>query len=107
MLKILIATTALATLATAVEAAPRTRTQSFDGPRYAGARTVGRDWAAGSFARDASLTRKSDGAVASRSVDRQRTESGWSLDGTATGFRGNTRTWSRDVTRPAGGLRRR
>lgn len=107
MLKTLIATAMVLTLATAAEAAPRTRTQSFDGPRFAGTRATTRDWAAGSFARDASVTRKSDGAVASRSVDRQRTETGWALNGTATGFRGGTRSWSREVTRPAAGLRRR
>lgn len=99
MLKVLIATVAVATLASAADAAPRTRTHSFDGPAYAGTRTTERDFAAGTSARDASLTRKSDGAVATRSVDRVRTDTGWTATGTATGFNGNSRSWTRNFAR--------
>ena len=43
------------------------------------------------MSRDAELTRKRDGATATREYDRQKTESGWTASGSATNFRGQTR----------------
>jgi len=101
---ILLASVAALT-ATAATAEPRTRTKTFDGPNYDASRTVVRDREAGTLSRDTSVTRASDGAVATREFDRVRTGSGVTASGSATGFRGNTRSFERH--RPHIGARRR
>jgi hypothetical protein len=78
----------------ATGAVAQTRTQTFDGPKFEGSRTVTRDREAGTLSRDVEVTRKSDGAVATRSFDRQRTENGVTASGGATNFKGQTRNWS-------------
>jgi hypothetical protein len=86
-------------------AEPVTRTVTFDTPRYDGTRTTTRDREAGSLERDTVLTRSSDGAVAIRSYDRQRTDTGASLSGSTTRFNGDTRSFDAERTRTARGHR--
>ena len=94
-----IATAGLAALLAAAPAfaEPVTRTVTVDTPRYEGSRTITRDREAGTLARDSELTRRSDDAVAARSFDRQRTETGAELSGSTTRFDGATRSF--EVTR--------
>ncbi len=82
-----------------------TRTISVDTPRYEGTRTITRDREAGSLERDATLTRTADGAVATRSFDRQRTDQGASLSGSTTRFEGATRSFEAERHRTARGYR--
>ncbi len=84
----------------------QTRTNSFDGPNYQGSRTIVRDRDAGTLSRDAEVTRKSDGAVATRNYDRQRTETGYSASGSRTRFNGQTQTFSGTGERTADGYTR-
>lgn len=89
----------LSALATAAVAEEKTRTVTFDGPRYEGTRTTTRDREAGSLSRDTSVTRKADGAVATREFDRQRTEGGVTASGSGTNFAGETRSFDYARTR--------
>ncbi len=84
-------------------AEPRTRTATFDTPRAEGSRTTVIDRAAGTVSRDAEATRKSDGATASRSYDRVRTDTGFTASGSATGFAGRTRSFETTRTRTENG----
>lgn len=84
---------------------PVTRTVTIDGPRVEGSRTVTRDREAGTVVRDTELTRRSDGATASSHYQRQRTETGFTASGTATGFNGATRSFEASGTRAADGSR--
>ncbi len=99
MKSVLIALTVASLGATAAFAEPRTRTTSFEGPNATGTRVTVRDPAAGTLSRDTSVTRTSDGATATRTYDRGRTESGVSASGSATGFGGKTRSFDYDRTR--------
>ena len=99
MLKFMIIGAALCAPAAAL-AEPRTRTVTIDTPRFEGSRTVTRDREAGTLVRDAELTRRSDGATATRHYERQRTETGFTASGTATGFNGGTRSFEVTRTRP-------
>lgn len=81
-------------------AEPVTRTVTIDTPRYEGSRTTTRDRDAGTLVRDTNLTRREDGAVASRHFERRRSEEGVSGSGTATGFNGGTRSF--EFSRPRG-----
>lgn len=90
-------------LTTAPSLAQTTRTTTIDTPRVEGSRTVTRDRAAGTVARDAELARKSDGATASRTYDRQRTETGVTASGSSTGFAGRTRSFDYERTRDGKG----
>jgi len=74
-------------------AEPVTRTVTIDTPRYEGSRTATRDREAGTVVRDATVTRREDGAVATRHFERRRTAEGVSGSGTATGFNGGTRSF--------------
>ncbi|MDG2534682.1 hypothetical protein P6144_13550 [Sphingomonas sp. HITSZ_GF] len=69
--------------------AQSTHSTTVDRPNYEGSRTVTRD-GQGSVSLDSSVTRKSDGATASRDYDRTRTDSGWTASGSTTGFAGRT-----------------
>lgn len=100
---ILISAALLAIPATA--SAQQTRTVTVDGPRYEGTRTTTVDRQAGTVSRDAEVTRLRDGAVATRSYDRQRTETGATATGSATNFRGETRDFTFERTRTARGYR--
>lgn len=77
--------------------AQTTKTTVVDTPQYNGSRTVTIDREAGTVARDASVTRKSDGALATSEYDRARTETGVTASGSQTGFGGKTRSF--DYTR--------
>lgn len=92
MLKFMIIAAALTTPAAAL-AEPRTRTVTWDTPRFDGSRTVTRDREAGTVVRDTTVTRNRDGAVATRHYERQRTETGFTASGTATAFNGATRSF--------------
>jgi hypothetical protein len=76
-----------------VHADPHTRTVTVDAPRYEGSRTTTRDRETGTVDRDAELTRRSDGATATREYDRQRTDSGVVASGSTTRFNGDTRSF--------------
>lgn len=82
---------------------PVTKTWTVDTPRYEGTKTVTRDREEGTVAKDAELTRKSDGAVATREYDRARTDSGFAASGSRTQFDGDTRSWDYQRTRTANG----
>ncbi|MBB5685555.1 hypothetical protein [Sphingobium boeckii] len=85
--------------ATPALAAPTTRTMTVDKPNFEGSKTVTRDPETRTVARDTEVTRKSDGATATRSYDRAPTESGMSASGSATGFNGKTRSFEVDRSR--------
>ena len=86
-------------------AEPVTRTITVDTPRYDGTRTTTRDREAGTLERDTLLTRTSDGSVATRSYDRQRTDTGASLSGSTTRFNGDTSSFDAERTRTDRGYR--
>lgn len=90
---ILIATAALAVSGAAV-AEPVTRTTTYDGPKVDATRVAVRNEASGTYSRDATATRASDGATASRAYDRARTDTGVAVSQSATGFVGNTRSYA-------------
>lgn len=98
-MKFLLSVGLAAALVAPALAEPVTRTATIDTPRYEGSRIVIRDREAGSVERDATLTRRSDGAVASRSHDRQRTETGVAASGSITRFDGATRSYEVERTR--------
>jgi len=103
MTKFLLAGIAAVLIAPAAAADPVTKTITVDTPRYEGTKTITRDEEAGSLSRDAELTRKSDGAVATRDYDRQRTDTGVTASGSTTRFNGDTRSFDYDRTRTAHG----
>jgi hypothetical protein len=76
-------------------AEPVTRTTTFDGPKV----DATRDKTAGTYSRDTTATRADDGAAATRSYDRTRTDTGVTASGSATGFAGNTRSFDYQRTR--------
>jgi hypothetical protein len=88
-------------------AEPVTRTVGIDTPRYEGSRTITRDREAGTIVRDTRVTRRSDGATASRHFEGRRTENGFTGSGTATAFNGATRSFQVTQTGRARFLRPR
>lgn len=101
--KIAAAISALAIAAAAPAFAQTTHTTTVDRPNYLGTRIVTVDPTTGTYDKDATLTRKSDGATATRTVDGQRTDSGVSISGGSTGFNGKTTSFAYDRTRTATG----
>jgi hypothetical protein len=99
----LVLTALAAMLAGPALAEPTTKTVTVDTPKYEGSRIISRDKEAGVFARDAELTRKSDGATATSEYDRVRTEDGFTASGSQTGFNGKTRSFELDRTRTENG----
>lgn len=85
--------------ATAVHAEPVTKTTTVDRPNYEGTRVVSRDKAAGTVTRGTDVTRKSDGATASRDYSRTRTDTGFTASGSSTGFNGKTSSFDATRTR--------
>jgi hypothetical protein len=83
--------------------AQQARTVTIDTPRYEGTRTTERDRGEGSLIRETDVTRKSDGATASRDFSRQRTEDGVTRDRTSTDFQGRTATSHYERERTAHG----
>ena len=86
-------------------AEPQTKTVTVDTPRFAGEKVVTRDREAGTLNKDASVTRKSDGAVATSTFERARTEDGWIMGGEQTDFQGRTRSFDAERRRVEGGFR--
>lgn len=74
-----------------------TTTRTIDNPQVTGTVTTTRDPAAGSFSRDATLTRRSDGATATSSIDRTRADGTTTTTASRTGFNGQTS--SSNITR--------
>jgi hypothetical protein len=89
----------IAALATPALADPVTKTVTIDKPNFEGTRIIVRDKEAGTLSRDSEVTRKSDGAIATRSYDRARTEDGVTASGSGTNFRGQTRSFNLDRSR--------
>lgn len=79
--------------------AQSTNTVTVDRPNYSGTRTTVIDPETGTASRDGTLTRKADGAVATREFDRTRTENGVTIQGNATNFAGETRNLDYNRTR--------
>lgn len=80
-----------------------TRTTTTDRPNYEVNRTLTRDPATGTASRDTQVVRKSDGAVATSSVNRSRSADGRSYSASQTGFGGRTRSVDYDRTRTENG----
>lgn len=104
-MKFLILSSAVLLALPAAASAQQGRTVTFEGPRYEGSRTTTIDRQAGTVSRDGQLTRLSDGAIATRSYDRQRTEAGSVSRGSTTNFQGQTRGFDFARTRTARGYR--
>src|SRR5688500_6582318 len=83
-----ILTLAAAGLVAAPAVAQQGRTVTIDTPRYEGTRTTERDRAEGSLSRETDVTRKRDGATASRDFSRQWTGDGVTRNRTSTDFQG-------------------
>lgn len=90
-------------VAGAAQAKPVTRSSTFDGPKVTSNKTTVTDKEAGTFSSDRASTRKSDGAVATTSRDRQRTDSGVTGSGSHTGYGGKTSSYEYERTRTDGG----
>ena len=103
MTKLLLAGVAAVLIVPAALADPVTRTITIDTPKYDGTKTYTRDKEAGTFSKDAELTRKSDGATATREYDRRRTETGVVASGSTTRFNGDTRRFDYERTRTGHG----
>jgi opacity protein-like surface antigen len=103
MTKLLLAGIAAVLIAPAVLADPVTKTITIDTPKYEGTKTITRDREEGSLTRDTDVTRKSDGATASRDYERQRTDDGFAASGSTTRFNGDTRSFDYTRTRTAHG----
>lgn len=71
--------------------------RSYEGPKASATQTVTIDEEAGTLDRDTVVTRKSDGATATKSVNRTKTETGSTRTAEVTNFNGETRT--SDLTR--------
>jgi hypothetical protein len=99
MNKFLLVPAIAAILAGPALAEPVTKTVTIDRPNYDGTRTTVIDKDAGTLARDTQVTRASDGATATRSYDRTRTDTGFTDSGSATNFNGETRSFERTRTR--------
>jgi hypothetical protein len=104
-MKIVILASAALLAIPAAASAQQARTVTYEGQRYEGTRTTTVDRQAGTVSRDGTLTRRSDGAVATRSYDRQRTETGAVATGSTTNFEGQTRGFDFERTRTARGYR--
>jgi len=105
MKSLTILTLAAAGLIAAPALAQQTKTVTIDTPRYEGTRTTERDRAERSLSRETDLTRKSDGATASRDFSRQRSEDGVTRDRSSTDFQGRTATSHYERERTAHGWR--
>lgn len=84
-------------------AEPKSRTRSVEGPRGSATRTTTFDREQGIFTREGSITNNATGNSASRSLTRQRTETGSTLDISRTGPRGNQAVLSGERVRGENG----
>ncbi len=103
MNKLMLGGVAAMLIAPAAVAEPVTRTYTIDTPQYEGEKVIIRDREAGTVSKDADLTRKSDGATATREYDRARTEDGFSAAGSRTQFDGDARSWDYQRARTGNG----
>ncbi len=103
MTKLLLAGVAAVLIAPSAFADPVTKTVTIDTPKYEGTKTITRDKEEGTLTRDTDVTRKSDGATASRDYERQRTDGGFTSSGSTTRFNGDTRSFDYTRTRTAHG----
>ena len=104
-MKLLLAASVAATMiGTSAFGDPVIGTHTFDGPRYEGTKVVTRDREEGTVSKVWDVTRKSDGATASRDYDRARTDTGFVASGSRTRFNGDTRSWDYQRTRTAHGF---
>lgn len=103
MTKLIWAGAAALLVTTAAVAEPVTKTITIDTPKYEGEKVVTRDREAGTVSKDAELTRKSDGAIATREYDRARTGDGFTASGSRTQFDGDTRSWDYQRSRTPNG----
>jgi hypothetical protein len=94
---------ATAGLAAAPALAQQSRTVTVDAPRYEGTRTATHDPDEHTLTRETDITRKSDGATASSSFERQRTDDGVTRERTSTDFEGRTSSTSSERRRTADG----
>lgn len=99
MKNIVLISLSAALLAGTAHAEPKTRTSTFDGPKVSSSKTSVADKQAGTFSSDRETIRKKDGAVATTSRDRERTDTGVSGSGSHTGFGGKTSTYEYERTR--------
>lgn len=99
MKAVILIASAAAMFATAANAQPVTKTTTVDRPNYEGTRVVVRDKAAGTATRNTDVTRKSDGATASRDFSRTRTDTGSTVSGSSTGFNGKSSSFEASRTR--------
>ena len=99
MTKLLLAGVAAVLIAPAALADPVTKTITIDTPKYEGTKTITRDKEEGSLTRDTDVTRKSDGATASRDYTRTRTAHGYNAEGTLTRFNGETYDYTAKLRR--------
>ena len=98
MNKFLLVPALAAILAGPAFAEPVTKTVTIDRPNYDGTRTTVIDKDAGTLSRDTQVTRASDGATATRSFDRARTDTGFTASGSSTNFDGKTRSFEQTRT---------
>lgn len=70
--------------------AQQSKTVTVDAPRYEGTRTATYDHDEHTLTRETDVTRKSDGATASSSFERQRTDDGVTRERSSTDFEGRT-----------------
>lgn len=103
MTKLIWAGTAALLMTTVASAEPVTRTYTIDTPKYEGEKVVTRDREAGTVSKDAELTRKADGSIATREYDRAQTETGVVASGSTTRFNGDTRSFDYERNRTAHG----
>ncbi len=103
-MKYWIALPLLALATTGVANAETTKTVTIEKPKGTATKTVTRDKEAGTLVVDASATRASDGATATRHRERARTEDGVSGSGNSTGFDGRTSNYEYDRVRTEDGF---
>jgi len=94
---------AAASLVATPAAAQQTRTVTVDAPRYDATQTSTYDRDTHTVTRETDLTRASDGAMASSSFERQRTDEGVTRDRTSTDFAGRESSTSYERRRTEGG----
>ena len=76
----------IATVVATSATAQTSNTTTIDRPGYSGTRTTIIDPVTGIASRDGTVMRKADGAVASREMDRTRTDTGVAIQGSSTNF---------------------
>ena len=99
----LITLSLVAMLTTSPALAEGTKTVTIDNDKVSGSKSVTRD-GSGNINIDGTLTRKSDGATATRVYDRSKTDNGWTASGERTGFEGQSRSFEYERQRTESGF---